>query len=64
MSLRQPHEDERPEAEFVAHLGEVATQTMLPLHRIGLDLEGGGQVQAYDVDLADLPQLAPLPDPS
>jgi hypothetical protein len=94
--------------KFVAHLGEVATQTIrrrkklvgldviqvhrllknpvevpeyllvseelfagrgsassaLPLHEVGLDLEGIGPVQAHYVDLEDLPPAAALADPS
>lgn len=94
--------------KFVAHLGEVAVQTIrrqqklvgldvihvhrllknpvavpeyllvseelydagavasagLPTHDLGLDLEGIGTVRTHYVDIADLPQLAPLPDPS
>jgi hypothetical protein len=94
--------------KFVAHLGEVATQTIrhrkklvgldvikvhrllknpvevpeyllvseelyagsgsvssaLPVHELGLDLEGIGPVQAHYVNLEDLPSAAALADPS
>jgi len=94
--------------KFVAHLGEVATQTIrrhkklvgldvihvhrllknpveapeyllvseelyaargpasaaLPVHAVGLDLEGIGHVQAHYVAIEDLPAAAALVDPS
>lgn len=41
-----------------------AGSSELPLHEIGLDLEGIGAAQAHFVDIRDLPSRGPLADPS
>jgi hypothetical protein len=46
------------------YAGSGSTSSALPVHEVGLDLEGIGPVLTYYVDLEDLPSAAAPADPS